>query len=244
MNILVVDDEVPIRDKLKAFPWHEHEYTLVGEAKNGKEAYQKCQVESVDIVITDIGMPIMDGLELIRLLRESNPHIQSVLLTCHSDFEYARQALSLGASDYLVKGMYREEELLNALGKARMMVDKERKISQTAKDEPSEGLDLRYEISQAIAYVDHNMSTPLMIKDIANHVGLSYNYFGQLFKEVTGEYFQDYLKRVRMVRAAELLRQTNFKVYEISNMVGIPNYRYFTDCFSKFHGVSPREYRG
>jgi len=244
MNVLVVDDEIPIREKLKAFPWHEYEFKLVGEAKNGKEAYEKCQAGMVDIVITDIGMPIMDGLELIRLLKESKPHIQCVLLTCHSDFEYARQAISLGACDYLVKGMYRDKEMLNALEKARTMVDKERKINQTAQDQTNANFAFRYEINQAITYIDQHMGTSLMIKDIANHVGLSYSYFGQLFKEVTGEYFQDYVKRVRMVRAAELLRQTNLKVYEISNMIGIPNYRYFTDCFSKFYGVSPREYRG
>ncbi|MBD2843979.1 response regulator [Paenibacillus sp. IB182496] len=248
MKVLVVDDELPIREGLKALPWEEHQFHLAGESRNGKEAYKRCLSDPIDILITDIAMPVMNGLELIRSLKESKPNIQCILLTCYSDFDYAREAVSLGACDYLVKGMYREEEFWIVLDKARSRLVKERALHATAAALASPSAeqhpDYRYEIEQAIQYIDDHLGSSLQVQYIAAHVGLSSNYFGKLFHKVTGDYYQDYVKRKRMERAAELLRQTSLKIYEISEMVGIPNYRYFTECFTKHYGMNPRVFRG
>ncbi|MFD2333091.1 response regulator [Cohnella sp. GCM10020058] len=119
IGVLIVDDEYPIREELRAFPWADCDAVLIGEAENGKEALALCEKHSPDIVVTDITMPIMDGLTFIRELRKNHPVAQIILLTCHSDFAYAKEAIALGASDYILKVSLDEEELKRALRKAR-----------------------------------------------------------------------------------------------------------------------------
>ncbi|SFB58144.1 two-component system, response regulator YesN [Cohnella sp. OV330] len=118
IGVVIVDDEYPIREELRAFPWEACDAVLIGEAENGEEALALCEKYSPDIVVTDITMPIMDGLTFIRELRKNHPVTQIILLTCHSDFEYARRAIALGASDYILKVSLDEEELKRALRKA------------------------------------------------------------------------------------------------------------------------------
>lgn len=118
-KVVIVDDEVPIRESLRMFAWAEHGFELAGEARHGQEALDLCDRLQPAIIVTDIVMPVMDGLKLTRLLKERKPDYQVILLTCHSEFDYAREALSLGASDYLLKGTYRDQDLLNALNRAK-----------------------------------------------------------------------------------------------------------------------------
>ena len=233
-NVVVVDDELPIRESLRMFSWERYNFHLAGVARNGSEALELCRRQSAHIVITDIVMPVMDGLELIRQLRQWNESVQVILLTTYSDFDYARQALVLGACDYLLKGTYRESDLVAALQKAKERLPQpEWRVAD----------DKRYEIRKALAYMHQNLGKSLTMHEIADHVGLSPNYFGNIFRRELNEGFHDYVKRVRLEKAAHLLRHSNKKVYEIAAEVGIPNYRYFTDVFRKQFGVSPREYR-
>jgi two-component system response regulator YesN len=231
-KVLVVDDEVPIRESLRMFPWAKHEYELAGEAKNGREALAICEQVRPEIVLTDIVMPAMDGLQLMEELKRRNPDTQIILLTCHSDFDYVRQALLLGACDYLLKGAYRSDDLLAALNRAKTLLPLKPGVEAE-----------RYEIREAYTYIHNNLREPFGLPQVAEHVGLSPNYFGNLFHKETGHYFQDYVKRVRMEHAAYLLRHSALKVYEVAAEVGIPNYRYFFDMFNQHYNISPREYR-
>ena len=116
IKILIVDDELLVRIGLKStLDWEKHGYTLVGEAKNAKEAIELFEKHSPDILLTDINMPGQNGLELIRYLRTRNPHIQSIILTHYEDFNYAREAVTLGVRDYIVKSNLTSERLLNVL---------------------------------------------------------------------------------------------------------------------------------
>lgn len=116
IKILIVDDELLVRIGLKStLDWEKHGYTLVGEAKNAKEAIELFEKHFPDILLTDINMPGQNGLELIRYLRTRNPRIQSIILTHYEDFHYAREAVTLGVRDYIVKSNLTSERLLNVL---------------------------------------------------------------------------------------------------------------------------------
>jgi len=233
-KVMIVDDEVPIRENLRMFSWACHNFELVGEARHGQEALELCRSKEPDIVVTDIVMPVMDGLKLTRQLKEWKPELQVILLTCHSDFNYAREGLVLGACDYLLKGTYREQELLAALNKARGL------LPQPNQEEP----DKRYEIRCAAEYVKEHLKESFGIPEVARHVGLSTSYFGMLFRNEMGESFQDYVKRIRLEKASYLLRHSPMKVYEVASESGFPNYRYFTDVFRQQFGKAPRQFRG
>src|SRR5690606_35977463 len=111
LSVIIVDDELPLREELRSFPWEAHGAALAGEAENGEEALQLCYQHEPNVVVTDITMPVMDGLALFREIRTHFPATQVILLTCHSDFQYAREALRLGALDYFVKVTLDEDDL-------------------------------------------------------------------------------------------------------------------------------------
>ena len=121
MRVLVVDDErIAIDHVLTLIPWESHGYEIAGTATNGKRALGLCLELKPHIVLVDIRMPIMDGLELIRAAAERNLGIRFIVMSAHADFEYARQALKLGCvSGYLVKHELDEPRLLEELAKAR-----------------------------------------------------------------------------------------------------------------------------
>lgn len=118
VRVMVVDDEVPIRQWLEFCIGKLAGYQVVGLAANGAEGFSLYRKTLPEIVITDIRMPVMDGLEMLKLIQNSNPAVVSVVLTSHEDFEYARKAIKLGASEYILKTEITEESLKELLDKA------------------------------------------------------------------------------------------------------------------------------
>jgi two-component system, response regulator YesN len=118
LNVLIVDDEQIIHDELHLFPWEAHGFSVCGEAFNGREALSICEYVRPDICLVDISMPVLNGIEFIRRACSLSPLTQFIILSCHTEFEYAQQALRLGAVDYILKVCISDEELLSALNKA------------------------------------------------------------------------------------------------------------------------------
>ncbi len=126
LKVFLVEDEVIIRNGVKkSIDWDKEGYLFAGEASDGELAYPMILKEKPDILITDIRMPFMDGLELSRLVKEKMPDIRIVLLTGYSEFEYAKEAIQIGVTDYLLKPIS-AAKLLEALGKIRDQICKER----------------------------------------------------------------------------------------------------------------------
>ena len=123
LSLLIVEDEQPIRDQLSLLPWESSGVLLVGAVSGAAEALEFCSDFMPDIIVTDILMPGMDGLALIRAMREKNSRIQFIILTCLEDFAHAREALALGAVAYLVKVSLGQSEIRAALDRARHNLD-------------------------------------------------------------------------------------------------------------------------
>lgn len=117
-RVFIVDDELPFVHSLLRYDWQRENCRVAGYATNGQEALEKCGELAPHIVISDINMPVMDGISLLGKLHERYPEIQVILLTVHREFEYARRAVKLGACDYLVKDMEFREQLPAVLQKA------------------------------------------------------------------------------------------------------------------------------
>ena len=126
LKVFVVDDEIMIREGLRnSFHWEENGFSLVGEAPDGEIALPMIRDEKPDILITDIRMPFMDGIELCREVRKVMPWIQIVILSGYDSFDYAKQAISLGVQEYLLKPIT-ASELNRVLQRLREQVEKER----------------------------------------------------------------------------------------------------------------------
>jgi two-component system response regulator YesN len=126
-KVLIVDDEHLVRYGIKAMiDWESIGFQVVGEASNGKEGLQAFQELTPDVLITDIKMPIMDGMELIAQVRAIDRETKLILLTCLQDFEYAQKALRLGTTDYLIKSNMMPQDMENVMLELKAMLDHER----------------------------------------------------------------------------------------------------------------------
>ena len=98
--------------------------------RKGEEAYGFLQKEKIDVLVTDLTMPVMDGIELIRKIREENRDIYIIVLSCHDDFEYVKEAMRLGADEYVLKNSLDEDSLYDTLEKSARLIEKRREKSQ------------------------------------------------------------------------------------------------------------------
>ena len=228
MNLLIVDDELNIREGLKyCIDWSNYGMEEVITAGSGKDALEGFTRQHFDLVITDIKMPKMDGLELSREILKLYPNVKIILLTGYAEFEYARQAISIGVESYLLKPVDIEE--LTTLV--------ERLCASLGQSNESHFL------KQATAYIRSHYMKPITIGDIADALNKNASYFSHLFKKEAGISCIDYLTNVRIEKSKHLLATTNLLTYEISEKVGFTEYRYFSKQFKKSTGMSPTEYR-
>lgn len=125
LKVFLVEDEFIIRNAIKkTINWNEEGFELVGEAGDGERAYPMILQSEPDILITDIRMPFMDGLELSRMVRKNLPNIKILILSGYDDFEYAKEAISIGVTEYLLKPVS-GQKLLDALKHVAASIRKE-----------------------------------------------------------------------------------------------------------------------
>lgn len=138
MKVLIVDDEIMIRVGLKsAIPWEENGFEVIGEAANGEEALNIFKQKSPDIILTDIKMPVMDGLQLIKEVKRLDKHVKIIILSSYNEFDMVKIALRLGADDYLLKVEFNENDLLEraiSLKNELLQVKREKKIVSEVKN--------------------------------------------------------------------------------------------------------------
>lgn len=130
-KVLVVDDEILARVGIKSIiPWNELGFEYVGECENGQKALEISREVKPDIIITDIKMPVMNGIELIRAVKSEKIGSKFIVLSSYDDFEYVKEAMQLGAEDYVLKLQMEPESLLKVLTDVCRKVDQERMVSQ------------------------------------------------------------------------------------------------------------------
>lgn len=237
-RLIIVEDDYQIRNGLsRFFPWSELGFTLVGSFENGLFALEYLRQSPVDVVLTDVRMPVMDGLELMERMRAEGIDALVVILTAYRDFNYAQRAISLGLTQYLVKSA-RYDDLVGVFRRVGEALRHQPLVAE-AKAAADRTDDF---VSRAKRYIDGHISTA-SLQTLSQHVGLSPVYMSRLFKEKTGVNFVDYLIEAKMRRAAELLLHTAHALTQISEETGYSNEQNFSRAFKKYFGVSPNEYR-
>lgn len=254
ISVFVADDEPWSIMALKGIiDWVEHDFVICGEAEDGKQALARILRMKPDLVISDIRMPEMDGLALIKALREQNMDTQVLLLSGYSDFEYAREALKLGCLGYLVKPVD-EKELLSYLETVKKKIERRRmqeKAIQNDNEEQSKQekaneeqyVSERILVSDMVEYIKEHYKESLSLQILSEEFGLNESYISSLIKKRTGKKFGEHLVEIRVNKAQELLRTTNMTIEEIASDIGIPDYYYFIKVYKKATGLSPAAYR-
>lgn len=246
-NLLVADDEYEIRTGLCTyFPWNEVGFEVVGQAENGMQALEFLQRNEVHVLLCDIRMPVMTGIDLARELHRRKSRTRVIFLSGYREFEYAQTALSLGVKSYIVKST-KTNELMNVFRSLRDELDMEYGKIQppdrmAAADAAEDGGYYDRIISIIKQYVEeHYMDAEL--ENAAALVHMNQNYVSRLFKQKTGQNFSDYVLACKMKKAVELLKDPRNRTYEVSEMLGYSNVKNFTRAFRNYYGRSPRAFR-
>ncbi len=248
-RVLLVEDDTALRfiySKMKT--WSECGFSIAAEATNGKQALEILEKQSFDLIFTDIRMPFVDGIEMLRKLNANGNTIPVVFASSHDEFEYARQGLILGAFDYLLKPV-EQKKLEAVLKRARERIDELNNKDKIAPviaeiinklEIPS---DANKFINQVIVYFSEHYREIFTVDDVADAHGYSKDYFSKLFKQNFGITFHEFHSRVKIGYAVELLRTGNYKAYEISDILGYASVDYFTKVFKEITGTTPSKYK-
>ena len=232
LRILLVDDEPPIVHGLRDHvPWKELGFEVAAACTDGRAALSILRDQPVDVILSDIRMPNLDGLELCRIARSEFPDLVVILLTAHKDFEYARRAVEIGAWRYLLKPT-NFPQLYATLEELRCTARE-----NAAEDRLTGGL-----AERVTAWVESHFQEATLERAAAV-VGLNPHYVSRRFSELTGEHFSELVQRTRMEHAARLLRGSRYRTYEISRIVGYTSPKNFTRRFREFYGTSPSVFR-
>lgn len=177
-KVIIVDDEPIIRLGVKAcIPWEDGLYGFAGEYANGVEALKAIEAQEADILITDIKMPLMDGLTLTRKALELRPGLKVILVSSHNDFDFVRQGIRLGAKDYILKHTLEPEELKEVLGRCVESLARERMMSA--------GLDLLHhsEKEKNRKQLEHEFKRTLSALSVSHAGSASISWLPQHFQE-------------------------------------------------------------
>ena len=242
-KVLIVDDEKNIVDII-AFNLKKEGYQVI-TASDGEEGVRKTFEENPDLILLDIMMPKMDGYEACRKIREKK-HTPIIMLTARAEEVDKVLGLEMGADDYVTKPFNMTILVL----RIRKLIELSRyhRVTQGMIDPaPSEivitSLDEKL-IEKAIKYVEDNMSrTELSVEELSRELGMSRVHLYKKLLQITGKTPIEFIRVIRLKRAAQLLRESQLHVSEVAFEVGFNNPKYFSRYFKDEFGVLPSVYQ-
>lgn len=239
-HLMIVDDEDKIRSGISSyFPWNEIGFEVVKLAANGQEAFDfLLSGIQVDVILCDIMMPVVNGLELLEMMQESGiSNVKIVILSGYREFEFAHKAIRFGVSDYLLKPT-KYKELQNTFSKIRKELDEKR-----SEIYPGSLVGREPDVINRLKSMIRENYQDISLQKAADEVHLNTYYVSKLFKSKTGQNFYEFLLQVRMETAANLLQNSDLKIYEISERVGYKNQKSFLKIFKRFYDKNPTDFR-
>lgn len=251
MRLLIVDDEIfAIQGIMDGVNWEVLEYEEVLQANSYAQAVELLSKKAIDVVLCDIEMPDESGLELIEWINENQPDTECIILSCHDEFDFARQAVKLKCMDYILKPV-RYDFLTNILKQANETA-LERKRQSMLKDygklyigniSKAKTEDFVDSVEKVTNYIDRHLSEKLNVRELADMVYMSPDHLTRSFKKQLHVTVSDYILQKRMMLAGELLKKKKMTITMVSDSVGFGNYSYFTEQFKRYYHMTPREYQ-
>jgi DNA-binding response OmpR family regulator/anti-sigma regulatory factor (Ser/Thr protein kinase) len=246
-TILVVDDSQDMQQFLVGI--FNHDYNVLS-ASDGKEAEEIIRNKQIDLVITDLMMPNVDGLELTQFIKKNadTDYIPVILLTAKTAIESRLQALQYGADDYVTKPFepeYMRARVQNLLAQRTKLEQSYRqrlmRLEPQKIDEPVPGDSF---LAKLLDIMDRQMdNNTLTVDELVEEMGMGRTVFFNKLKSLTGLSPVEFIREMRIKRAAQLLEDRKYNITEVTYMVGMNDSRYFSKCFKNTYGVTPTEYR-
>ena len=260
IRLLIADDEKLEREALAELIQRRFEREVVLEvAENGRKAADTAVLWGADLILMDIEMPGMSGLDAARAVLAQRPSCRVIFVTAYSLFQYAHEAVHLGACDYLLKPVD-PDELEASVRRAMRQIETERKLKELAaaqpqpeqteteeeaEDAPEEGENSQTALVMAHVrrYLEDNYMFDLSLDSVGEILHISPAYLSAQFKKYQKMNFLDCLTELRINAAKELLADPFRSSAEVASMVGYEDASYFARAFKKRTGMTPTQYR-
>ena len=245
MKILIVDDEHIEREMLSEIVQNRFGHEAdIRQAESGRQAVGTAAFWGAELILMDIEMPGLNGLEAARQILTQRPECKVIFITAYSLFSYAHEAVKLGACDYILKPV-NAAEVEKSIRHAYAQLESQKQLKAMAveaEEEPAESGDTL--MNKVKHYLQYNyMLYDISLDSISQIVNMAPAYFSSRFKKCFGVNFVDYVAELRMNAAKELLQDPLRSTAEIAGMVGYDSANYFTRAFKKHTGMTPTEYR-
>lgn len=237
---LIIDDEKPVQIAIsKLGKWHHYNIKIPETANNGSQGLKIMREIRPSIVFVDMNMPIMDGCSFLNIASKEFPDCKFIVVSGYDSFSYAHQALRCGAIDYLLKPI--EEKSLNAaIEKALSQIHLE---EDSSINEPPKTLSPNDVIQNIREYIEQNYCQNFKISVFEEKYHFSSAYLTKLFRSTYGYSIYEYVLKIRMERAKELLENPDIKILDISDRLGYTDNHYFSKAFRNYYNISPSQYR-
>ncbi len=254
-KVLIAEDEEIIKKGLiYMVNWLKHNCVVVGHAANGVEGTERIAELKPDIVVTDIRMPFKDGIAMIAEAKQTD-QFEAIIISGFSEFEYAKQAISLGVTEYVLKPID-FAKLDEGIEKSIAKIKARNQLQEYAKSVDDmqvlqELIDVRLfqdehfktkYVQIMLDFIKNNYNKKISLQDISEQHQVSTVYLNGKFKEETKHTFNDFLNRYRIMKATQMLRQGDKLVYEVAELTGFHDYKYFSQVFKKYAGTSPTQF--
>ena len=240
--MIVEDDKTNQRFYEKLKVWEEEGFVIAGQASHGKEALALMEQNEYDFYLVDVMMPVMNGLEFLQELKNRGVDAPKIIASNYNEFEYVRQGMKLGAMDYLLKPIT-EDALRECLQSVREELWESRDGNIMEQIFKACGADTESGFTKKLMAYFAEHTRDLNLKDISDEFLLSKDYFGKLFKRQMNENFNQFVLKYKMEYACYLLKDTDDRIYEISDALGYKTTDYFSKLFKEYTGQTPAGYR-
>lgn len=237
--VLIEDEYWTLRGMQALFPWADYEMEVAETFLDSQPALEYIIQQQPDIVITDIEMPGLTGIDLIHRLCERKVRTKVVVLSAHSDFAYAQELIRLGVFEYALKPLSSENAEL-ILKRLKKSLDDG--LSVVTADTLQETVSGNSRFNRIVHYIHEHYAEKITLGELCQNYNLSPDYCNKLFRSYYGDNFSGYLKKVRLEKACHLLQQ-GVSVLDAATATGYSDYYYFIKVFKKEYGVTPYQYK-
>lgn len=255
IRLLIADDEMLEREALADIVMRRFEREVtIEKVENGRRAADMAILWEADLILMDIEMPGMNGLDAARAVLAQRPECKVIFITAYSLFQYAHEAVHLGACDYLLKPVD-PDEVEASIRRAIRQIETARKLAALAPVEPAAGQEPDAEaeegendrnalvMAHVRKYMEDNYMFDLSLDSVSEILHISPAYLSAQFKKHQKMNFLDCLTELRINAAKELLKDPFRPASEVASAVGYEDANYFARAFKKRTGMTPTQYR-
>lgn len=214
---------------------------VLEDAKNGTEAVENAKIFQPDIILMDIRMPELTGLEAQERITRILPNIKTIVLTAYGEFDYAQKAIKHGVFDYLLKPV-RPDDLKRSIESAIESLGKKTAAQPSPRSNP-DTTQKDALINKVLTCIEQHYCAELTLNTVAEIVHLNPQYLSRYFKNKMGITFTKYVSKLRIEKAKKLFINTNYPIYRIATELGFSDQAYFNKVFKKYEKQSPQKYR-